>query len=321
MKHILDDLPNATEQRADKQRIAEQARLLDQLGGTINELSRAQFRLRLPPPPKQQRGGFLRVIAGDLHGQHMDPAAFAAFVRDVASIKPAEIVLLGDWIDCAGWLSEHPTLHMPETTGSFADDVAAGNQTLDAIQHAAPGSRVYYLEGNHEWRVIKTILKMTRGHKTDAIWLMNLIGLKRLLNLDERRITFVRHDEMMPGVKVRGTLRLGDWYFTHGAFRRGGANAVRGNLGALKRNFCQGHVHRRTHVTQQSADQQEIHGHCFGCLCQFQPYYMENATTDWAHGYGLQMVNKDGTATTWSVPIEDGVSGLAGLKKTIKGAS
>jgi hypothetical protein len=303
---------------AERQRVRHLEGLLDNLEKKHAEILGSQYKLQLPKAPKlRTSGGYLRVIVSDLHGQQMDPAAFAAFVSDVGVIKPSQILLLGDWIDCGGWLSEHPTLHLGETEGSFADDIAAGHQTLNAIQAAAPKAEIIYLEGNHEWRILKTMIKLVKGHKGDAEMMKRLWGIKRLLNLDERGIRFVPHDVTQDGLRVRGAIKLGDWLFSHGPFKSCGKTALDRNLSRLKCNFAQGHIHRFLHATQQSAGQQMLHGYAFGCLCQMAPLYMENNPTDWGHGYGLQEVNKDGTATTWPVAIEDGVSRLSSLVKRL----
>lgn len=308
---------NAEEDHAE--RVKHLTKMLDDLAEKQKRICGSQYRLNLPKARKPPtRGGYLRVIAGDLHGQQMDPAAFGAFVRDLKAINPREIIILGDWIDCGGWLSEHPTLHMGETEGSFADDILAGNQSLDAIQDAAPNARIEYLEGNHEWRIIKTLLKMTRGNQADANWLKKSFGVKALLNLEERGIEFYRHDVQHDGLAIRGTIKRGDWLFTHGPFKSAGKTAPDRNLMRLKGNFCQGHIHRMLHATQQSANDQTLHAYSFGCLCKMMPLWMANSPTDWAHGYGLQEVAKDGTAATYPIEIRDGASRLSVLLKLMR---
>jgi hypothetical protein len=303
---------------AERARIKHLEGLLDALERKHCEMLGSQFRLNLPKAPRlKASGGYTRAIVSDLHGQQMDQPAFAAFVRDLKMIQPRQVFILGDWIDCGGWLSEHPTLHLGETEGSFVDDIGAGNQSLDAIQDAAPKAEIWYWEGNHDWRIIKTMLKLVKGHKGDAEFMKRLWGVKRLLNLTERGIGFVPHDVIQPGMRVRGLKRFGDWSFSHGPFKSCGKTALDRNLSRLKCNFAQGHIHRLLHATQQSADQQTIHAYSFGCLCQMAPFYMENNPTDWSHGFGLQEVNRDGTATTWPVAIEDGVSRLSSLVKRL----
>lgn len=298
----------------DKQELRRLRKLLDELGERQKRINTTQYRLPRPKVRKPPKRGHLRVIASDLHGEHLDPHAYTAFLDDVATIEPREIIILGDWIDCGGWLSDHDSLWLSEEPADFAADVAAGNQSLDDLQRVAPKATITYLEGNHEWRIIKSLLKLTGGNKKQAIWLMGFFGVRALLDLDGRGIAFHRHDEFFGKLKVRGTLSRGDWLFTHGPFRRGGKSAPDRNLMALKGNFCQGHIHRMLHATQQSAHVQTMHGHSFGCLCKMAPSYGSNNTCDWSHGYGLQDVASDGTAATWPVEITDGVSRLSSLK-------
>lgn len=288
--------------------------LLDELGDRQEKINASRYRLPRPKVRKPPKRGHLRVILSDLHGEHLDAEAWAAVVADIKTLEPREVIILGDWMDCGGWLSDHDSLWLSEEPADFAADVAAASQTLDDIERAAPKASILYLEGNHEWRIIKSLLKLTGGNKQQADWLMGFFGVRALLNLDDRGVDFHRHDEFHGALKVRGTVQRGEWLFTHGPFKRGGKSAPDRNLMALKANFCQGHIHRALHATQQSAHVQTLNGYSFGCLCKMAPSYGSNSPCDWSHGYGLQDVASDGSAATWPVGINEGVSRLSSLQ-------
>ena len=95
----------------------------------------------------------IRVAIPDSHGEHIDIPARDACLRDLRSLDPHEIVMLGDHVDAGGTFSAHQRSYTNEMTESYADDTEAANRFLDAIQRAAPRARIYYLEGNHEQHV------------------------------------------------------------------------------------------------------------------------------------------------------------------------
>lgn len=286
----------------------EQADAIDTLRGGV------KYKLPTGKPKPSPKGDRLRVIVSDTHGSHIDPGACKAFLADLATLQPAEVILLGDLMDCGGWLAKHHTMgYVAEAAGTFEEDVAATNQFLDAVQEAAPTARIWYVEGNHEARIVKSCLKMTDQSAADAAFLLRLWGCKAILQLEQRGIEFIPRDHLQPGLSVRGALKLGDWVYTHGM--TAGRYAVNDAIGKLKTNVCMGHIHRRQTFTQQSATADVIEGYCFGCLCRFVPRYAETNTTNWAHGYGFQVVARDGGATTWSVPIVDGRSRLPYLTR------
>ncbi len=71
----------------------------------------------------------------DSHGCFIDGAALNAFLGDLEAIKPAEVIMLGDHLDCGGFLAQHQTIgFVAESDYSYAEDVAACNQFLDAIR-------------------------------------------------------------------------------------------------------------------------------------------------------------------------------------------
>lgn len=102
--------------------------------------------------PRYRMTGDRRIMtASDIHGAKMNVRAVAAFLGDVKQIQPDEIYLLGDIIDCGGFLAAHHIWgYVAETTYTYDDDIRAGNQFLDQLRVAAPNARISYVEGNHE---------------------------------------------------------------------------------------------------------------------------------------------------------------------------
>lgn len=306
-------MPTVKEAAAEKRRVKQLEELVERQQETIDRMRRSRINIPLgrKPSGKTPRS-FVRAIVPDSHGCHIDEAAANAFLADLKELKPKETVLLGDHLDAGGWLAQHHTLgFVPESGYTFEDDCGAANQFLDQIDSRTPGSAKWYIEGNHCHRIVKAILKMTLGNQRDTEMMLRLWGCKSVLGLKERKYDFVRRDELQPGLKIRGAIKLGKCYFTHG--KKCGVTATHKTLQAFKANVVHGHTHRMSHASVQSAEEQMLGGWSFGCLCKMQPLYYDTDPTDWAHGYGIQFVEPNGHFTTWPIPIIEGKSRLTML--------
>jgi UDP-2,3-diacylglucosamine pyrophosphatase LpxH len=118
-----------------------------------------------------------------------DEQAMGAVWNVARSYQPANIVILGDYLDLAGF-------------GSYSTHSALRNKTNEALQEAydwlvrlrsyCPASRIVYLEGNHEARINRYLsdkapelegIKQV-GEETGAL------SLRHLLRLDELGIEY-----------------------------------------------------------------------------------------------------------------------------------
>ena len=278
----------------------------------IDDLNSSHFKLKLG---KRKATGktYTRVIVPDSHGSHIDQAAASAFLNDLELLRPRQVVMLGDHLDCGGFLAQHFALGVVcETKASFADDVAAANAFLDAIQKRTGNVETWMLEGNHESRIEKWIIKQTLRNPADAQMFYDMVGVESVLHLEKRKINFVKRSEHYHGLTKRGMIKLGKCVFQHGT--RCGVNAAQATLNDIGNNVVFGHTHR---VSSQVKDTLEgtIGAWSVGCLCQLAPLYADTRITGWSHGYGVQLVEKDGTFLHLSIPIVDGRSLLSNLLK------
>jgi hypothetical protein len=291
---------------AAKAEITRLEKLVEKQHEQIERYRKAKF--TLPAGGKRRRDGksFLRVIIPDSHGAHIDREAAAAMLGDLEELKPAEIVLIGDHLDASGFLAQHQTLSfVPETEYTFEDDVKAANTLLDEIQKRAPGAEIWQIEGNHEVRIERWIIKQTLANNIDAKYLRRMFGPEVVMNLESRGINYVKTDRHYHGLAKRGTIKLGKCLFHHGY--RHGVNAARETLSDLGTNVVCGHTHRIDSCIKETADCW-IGAWIFGCLCQLHPLYYHSRPTNWAHGYGLQIVQPDGEFMSIAVPIVQGKS-------------
>jgi predicted phosphodiesterase len=262
--------------------------------------------------PKRQKGDFKRVIIPDTHGSHVDKPSLKAALADIKELNPSEIVLLGDHIDCGGFLAQHHTIgYVAETDYSFEQDVSEGNAFLDAIQDLAPRATIHYLEGNHERRIERWIVTQTLRNRGDSKYLHDRFSVESCLSLKKRGIHHYRQGEYYSGLSIPSTIRLGKCHFAHGY--RTGQHAASQHLRDFAGNIVYGHTHRADSYVIRTVESGVIAAWCPGCLCRLQPMWNHSSITGWSHGYGLQLVRGDGRFLHLNVPIIDGKSLLVPL--------
>jgi hypothetical protein len=293
-----------------RKQIRELERDRDELLSEFNDVLNARPVQRSYDVPKTQPSDWVRVSMGDLHGMRQDKAAVAAFLHDMKVLQPNEFVILGDVVDCGGFLAKHQTLgFVAECDYTYREDIAAANDFLDRLQAACPNAVIHFIMGNHDDRVERWCVDQVMAKGRDAELLMSVYGPVAMLRLAERNIKVYRRDEIYGEGLPRGWLRLGKMFFTHDLGYS--VNAARAAVLKAGGNVTFGHSHRwdTSSVVFPSV------GVCAafnpGCLCLMQPMYMHSKPTDWTQGYDIDFVSASGNFLRTHVPIWKGES-LAG---------
>lgn len=250
----------------------------------------------------------IRVIIPDSHGAHIDLKAERAFIADLTKLRPEEIAMIGDHLDCGGVFSSHQRSYTKEIPESFDDDCVAANTFLDRIQKAAPDAEIRYLEGNHEAHIERWASR-TFFNKKDADKFLERQGPAAVLGLKRRGIKYYLSHETYSGLTVPGAFKWDKCFYTHGiSFSKHAADVHLARFGA---NVVFGHIHRSMSVIERTVTSEGHGAWCPGTLAKLQPLYRHTAPTSHSHGYGLQFVNKgSGRFTHINVPILGGESSL-----------
>jgi hypothetical protein len=263
-------------------------------------------------PPKRSIHGkeTVRVACGDVHGMRMDKHAVSAFMQDIKTLNPDEIVLGGDILECGGWLAKHqPIGYVAYCDYTYQEDVKAANLFLDQLQINAPNAVIHYIEGNHEIRVERWIVDQTLAHMRESDFLLKAFGPAALLRLEERGVTYYKRDQIYVKGAPRGWIKLGKMYFTHSLTysvnaARQAASKTAGNV----TYFC---THRRDTATIVFPSVGLVEAYNPGCLSQMQPIWKHSDPTSWSQGYAIEIIAKSGNYQHINVPIWRGES-LAG---------
>jgi hypothetical protein len=247
----------------------------------------------------------VRVIIPDSHGNHIDVKARDAFLGDLKALNPHEIVMMGDHVDCGGTFNAHQRTYTAEMAESYADDVAAANHFLDAIQRRAPRAEIFYLEGNHEQHVERWAAREFERHE-DAVMAVDFLGPENVLHLKKRGIKYYKRSVSYMGLSIPGAIRLGKCCYVHGISHARNCAAV--HLARFAYNVNFGHVHTAQSVHERNVMSAGHGAFCAGTLAKLQPLYRHTAPTTWTHGYGLEFVSPRGTFLHINVPIHKGRS-------------
>lgn len=280
-------------------------------------LQSRESKIRIPMTPAKRKSTkqsdtFCRIIIPDSHGSSIDPASAAAMLADIAVLCPTSIIMLGDHIDCGGFLAQHHTIgYVAQSEYTFEEDCHAANQFLDQIQAAAPHARIEYLEGNHERRIENWCTTQALKNKTEARFLSSLFSTASVLHLVKRGIEFYQQGKFYDGLRIPATIRRDGCYFTHGEYTS--RNAAASHLAKYNANIWYAHTHRMDMATKRTVKDGLIGAWNPGCLCLLQPLWQHTNLTDWGHGYGLQLVRAGFGHLNLQIPIIDGVSYLEPL--------
>jgi predicted phosphodiesterase len=306
-----------TREQSEKAHAAERASLQQQLDHAQAQIERMQKAKRgkiIPAKPARHRaeGDSVTVVVPDTHGAKIARGAVAAMLADIEALDPQRIILLGDHVDCGGFLAMHHVMgYVAETSYSYEDDIAEANAFLDSLRRAAPSAQIEYIEGNHERRVETWCVTQTLRHSKDAEGLRQHYAPEFRLNLKERGIPYYRQGVFYDSLPVPGVIKRGKCYFFHGISTSKHATAA--TINTIAGNCVFGHVHRSQADLVRRIGTGVIGSWSPGCLTELQPLWQHTAPTAWTHGYGVQLTDASGDFLHLNVPIIDDKSLFSAL--------
>jgi predicted phosphodiesterase len=240
-------------------------------------------------------------VIPDAHIPNQDKRAWKITLRMLEDFQPTKVVIIGDFGDFES-VSHHPRTR-PEIV-HFKQECELVNDGLDAIQHAVhPRTQVVYIEGNHEYRVVKHT-------NTSVPHLAGLLNLESALSLAKRRVIWV---------PLRATMRrawVSPWGvgYLHSAQANGKVKANAGHarlhaelIGPVSN--CKLTIYGHHHGFQHYRSAAGYEAYCCGFLGDYDSdnptFDYEAGPTPWTTGVLVQEVSGD-LVETREVPIRDG---------------
>jgi hypothetical protein len=230
--------------------------------------------------------GFTKdVNTGELMPFH-DREALAVAVQMVQHLQPRVILLMGDWIDLAEWSDKF--VRSPDMYNTTQPALIEGAWFIAQLRAASPNSKIHFLEGNHEKRVVTAINKQVPfaygitqpGSGIPLLSIQNMLGLDKL------------------GVEYTGNYPNGEVWLSSN-LRAIHGNVVRAKQGATAAAILDdstvttlfGHVHRQELVSKtlfNSRGPRVISAFTPGCLCRIDGVVPAvKANMNWQQGIGI----------------------------------
>ena len=207
----------------------------------------------------------------------------AQFQNDLLPLK--EIIILGDFADCYA-VSLHSKLpsHLQMTPRKFTDELSEAYYHLKQLRDTFPGAEIIYLEGNHEARMQKYIIK---NCETIAPYIKTLPEILHLDSMNIRWVPYGRH-QLYPVLNSNLYARHAPW--------DGGKHTARGSVDKGHISLLFGHTHRKQRATATRADKEEIECFSMGWLGDEDAEifdYMDKS--NWSKSFGFVFKHKDNT--------------------------
>ena len=231
------------------------------------------------------------VIANDIHVPFHDKRAVGAVLSLISDIKPVEVFLDGDIMDCytVSKYSKDPSRGL-----SLLRELDETRDLLSKVRKAARDVPITYIEGNHEIR-----MKAYVNGNAPALSAIEDLKIENLLGLSALNITYV------PARNRGAFVRCDNVVIGHfdRVLKDSGATAkvlVNDHMASV----VQGHTHRLG-VYYKSTIGGEFVGVEGGCLCEMNPEYLD--TANWQQG--ITILSRTVGETDWrieSVPVSNG---------------
>ncbi len=236
--------------------------------------------------------GYRFVCLPDSHGYLIDNEAAEAALAFVRFYRPVRVILLGDHVDFAA-ISRFDK--PPSDIARIGEDLDACRAFMAKVRASAPDARIHYLKGNHEARFARFLWK---HQEVAALFQAQGMDLPNLIGLGDFNIEWEETGalEITPALIVKHghVVRQRSGYTATGELERNGISGISGHTHRL------GQVYKRNRAGMMTWVES-------GCLCKYDPDYMEGQLSDWQQGISFGTVSLRGKGfTVHTAPIIKG---------------
>jgi predicted phosphodiesterase len=209
------------------------------------------------------------LLLFDVHAPYHEESAIDAMLEWGKAKGINTIILGGDFMDFYG--ISHFIRDSRKRNLQYELD--AGYELLYYIQNKLHKAKIFYLPGNHEYRLDRYLM-------VKAPELLSVdpgLGLDYFLHFSDFGINYLRHSQL---------IRAGNLFIGHGDefnVRSNPVNPARTFALKGKVNYIGGHFHVRSEHSWRRMDDIEESCWSAGCLCGLSPEY--RPYNEWTHGF------------------------------------
>lgn len=210
------------------------------------------------------------LVCCDLHIPHHNFKLLKTFIEFGKDIKPDNILILGDFLDCYS-ISKFDT--KPCTADDFNEELLIGKEILSMFKKVS--KEIIFIPGNHEERVSKTVMrgKLRALYNLDALHIKNLLEFNKLgIKYIERIFRFNKNFIAIHGTKC-------------------GAEPAKGEALSYMCSGISGHSHKCS-VFKRSFLDKKISWWSLPCMCDIPKQdYAVSFSHSWDLGFALVKYN------------------------------
>lgn len=215
------------------------------------------------------------LVLPDMHVPYHDERALQLVYKYIQYKKPNVIIQLGDFYDMYS-LSKYDK--DPSRIDSLQEEIDVGSQIWKNFKKLSPKSKLIMLEGNHERRLHKYLMKNPEMHSLNALKIENLLGLKELgVEFYHSEQTYHINKNL---VVTHGAVDDGCKLSQHSGYSAKNTLDKWGNISGIM-----GHGHRVGMSNRTLSDGSVIQWVEAGHLCDPHPSYVKNP--NWQQGIVL----------------------------------
>lgn len=229
------------------------------------------------------------VVANDFQVPFHDQEALGLFKLFLRNEQPDWLILNGDFQDFWEISSFDRT---PRAGTRFIDEIQIGRQILRSFRRILPRARITWLEGNHEFRLRKYLIRNAKElYGLPGLTVPELFGLKQL---DIRYVPCHRQASRFTDNFVRvGRLFVGHW----GTVATQGGYAAKKLVEAKGVSLLQGHTHRFGAHARTTVDGRVLLGVENFCMCARTTSYTVHA--NWQLGFSVLYLEPRSSRFQW----------------------
>ena len=232
------------------------------------------------------------AIIPDTHAPFHDKKAWRLAMRAIEAFGPEILIHLGDAFDFNATSRHRKKPKDERNSMSLGKELAIGRSIVEDMD-ALGAKRKIFIQGNHEENFERYVADNCKE-------IFDILpDYRELLGLDDSW-EWVDHGDY---------IRVGKVFYTHDVDGRSGKGALQQVLSADAHNVVIGHTHRFQQIVLGNRFGQPHVGCSFGWLGDpAMVTYMHRLSRnrEWAHGFGIGYMQRDGTTQLHGVPIVGG---------------
>ena len=219
------------------------------------------------------------LFVSDIHFPFHDLEALHTAMQYAKDHAVNTVVLGGDIVD----MYDQSSFDRVPQLSTFREERELYWRFVDELNAMIPGVKIFYIEGNHEYRLKRYLLR-----KAPEIFGMEEFELPVLFQMERDGVTYIDR---------RRYIKAGDLNIMHGHEFGSGfsspVNPARSMYLRAKTNVVFGHNHQISQHSEPNLHSEVMSCASVGCLCGLHPEY--RPLNKWSHGFAHININADKT--------------------------